>query len=136
MMHAPAVVIHGLAEAEAALARQRPVVLVSAPAAALGPGCLWWRELIAAARARHPHTPCADLLDCADAAGLAFGALRAGQRALRLDATCPGFTAVAAAALALGAEVVAERPPALDLATPQALWRLADWLGDSATALG
>ncbi len=135
MMHAPAVVIHGLADAEAALAPARPVLLLSAPGAVLGPGCLWWRELVAAARARHPETPCTDVLDCADAAGLAMGALRAGQRTLRLDAACPGFAAVAAAAAVLGAEVLAERPAALDLAAPGALRRLADWLGDRASML-
>ena len=47
----PAVVVHGLADAEAALAVGRPVTLLSAPGAALYAGCLWWREMVARARA-------------------------------------------------------------------------------------
>jgi hypothetical protein len=128
MMRAPAVVVHRLADARAALRPGRPVLLLSAPAVALGAGCLWWRQLVAAARAEYAATPCADVLDCADAAGLAMGALRCGQRWLRLDPACPAFAAVAAAAATLGGKVLAQRPAALDLGNRGALRRLADWL--------
>jgi hypothetical protein len=46
----PAVIVHGLSDARAALRPGWPVTLLSAPGAALFAGCLWWRELVAAAR--------------------------------------------------------------------------------------
>jgi hypothetical protein len=126
-----AVVVHGLVDARRALQLCRPVTLLSAPGAALFAGCLWWREIVAAARAAHPATPACDVLDCADAAGQAMAALRAGQRRLILDPACPAFATVRAAAAALGAIVLAERPPALDLAEPEARRRLARWLASA-----
>jgi hypothetical protein len=124
-----AVVVHGLSDAQAALRPGLPVALLSAPGAALFGGCLWWRELVAAARAAAPRTPAQDILDCADAPGRAMAALRMGQPLLVLDPACPGYGAVAGAAAALGARVLAERPPAIDLASPGARRRLARWLG-------
>jgi hypothetical protein len=134
MMLPPAVVVHGLMEARAALRAGRSVTLLSAPAAALFAGCLWWRELVAAARAAHPATPAFDVLDCADAPGAAMAALRAGQRLLVLDPACPAWPAVCAAAARVGSRVLAARPPALDLAAPAAPRQLRRWLarGDSA----
>jgi hypothetical protein len=128
MNRRPCVVVHGLAHARAALRPGYPVVLLSAPAAAGNAGCLWWRELVAAARALHPATPALDVLDCGAAPGHAMAALRVGQRLLRLDPACPAFAAVAAAAAGWGAHVLAERPPALDLGGRGAGWRLAGWL--------
>jgi hypothetical protein len=128
----PAVVVHGLADAQRALRVGRPVTLLSAPGAALFAGCLWWRALVAAARAAHPATPAQDVLDCGDAAGQAMAALRAGQRLLILDPACPAFATVRSAAKTLGAIVLAARPPALDLADPAAQRRLARWLADAA----
>ena len=128
MLLPPAVIVHGLPEARAALRSGRPVTLLSARGAALHAGCLWWRELIAAARAAHPATPAHDVLDCADAPGAAMAALRAGQLLLVLDAACPGFTAVRGAAATLGAHVLPAAPPALDLADPAARFHLASWL--------
>ncbi len=130
----PAVVVHGLADAQRALRVGRPVTLLSAPGAALFAGCLWWRELVAAARAAHPATPAQDVLDCGDAPGQAMAALRAGQRLLILDPACPAFGAVRSAAATLGAIVLAGRPPALDLADPTARRRLARWLADAKRA--
>ncbi|MDN3564001.1 hypothetical protein ACFQY5_01645 [Paeniroseomonas aquatica] len=114
---APAVVVHGLAEARAALALAGPagVVLLSAPGAAgsLGPG--WFQAIVAAARAAHPAVPCRAVLDCADAPGHALAAFRAGIATVVLDPACPAFAAVAGAAAACGARVWPARPPALDL---------------------
>lgn len=124
----PAVTVHGLADARAALRPGYPVTLLSARGAALHAGCLWWRELIAAARAAHPATPVQDVLDCAAAPGAAMAALRAGQRLLVLDADCPAFAAVRGAAATLGARVLPAAPPALDLARPGARRHLARWL--------
>ena len=127
----PAVVVHGLENAEAALAVGRPVTLLSAPGAALYAGCLWWREMIACARAAHPDVPVIDVLDCADAPGRALAAIRAGQQTLILAPTIPAFPAVAAIAAARGLVLLAERPPALDLAEPGASRRLAAWVASA-----
>src|SRR5262249_21900556 len=70
----PAVVVHGWTDARAALAPGRPVTLLSARGAALYAGAGWWRALVARARAGHPAVPLEDILDCADASGVALGA--------------------------------------------------------------
>jgi hypothetical protein len=130
MIFPPAVVVHGLRQARTALAPGLPVTLLSARGAALIAGCGWWRALMQAAGAEF------DILDCADAPGYAMAALRIGQRAIVLDPG-PAFPAVSAAAATLGAIVLPERPPALDLAEPGAERRLPAWLqGDNATPLG
>ena len=86
----PAVIVHGMADAQAALALGLPVTLLSAPAAAQFAGCLWWREVVAGARLRHPDTAATDILDCADASGVALGALRCGVLRLVLWPAAPG----------------------------------------------
>ena len=111
----PAVVIHGLPHAIAALAPGLPVTLLSAPGAALSGGCLWWRAVVTEATRLYPATECVDILDCADVPGLAMAALREGQRLLILWPECPAFAAVTAAATALDAVVSPTRPAALDL---------------------
>jgi hypothetical protein len=91
---------------------------------------------MAAAQREFPDTPAEDILDCGAAPGFAMAALRAGQRQLVLDPTCPAFAAVAAAAARLDAVVLGTRPPALDLAEPGAARRLVDWVrGDMARTL-
>ena len=127
----PAVMVHGLEDARAAVAPGRPVTLLSAPGAALFAGCLWWREMIAAARAEWPDTPAVDILDCADASGLALGALRSGVNRLVLWPDAPGWAAVALIAAEEGGFVLAEAPPALDLARRNAVRRLDAWLLES-----
>ncbi len=124
----PAVTVHGLAHALAALAPGLPVTLLSGPGAACYAGCGWWRALVEQARARHPAIPAADILDCADAAGRALEALRYGQKTLILAPATPAFAAVAAAAEECGAAVLTARPPALDLAGRGTARRLEDWL--------
>ncbi len=116
MFAGPAVLVCSFGEACAALAPGRAVSLLSMPGAASFAGAAWWRGLVAAARTVHPATPCSDILDCDDAPGRAMEALRLGQRALVLDASSPGFAAVAAAAAALGAMVLPAPPPARSLA--------------------
>ena len=88
----PAVVMHGLADARTVLAVGAPVTLLSGAGAALYAGCGWWRALIARARTEHPDIPIDDILDCADAPGLALGALRIGQRRIVLDPAAPGWS--------------------------------------------
>ena len=138
----PAVVIHGLADARRVLRVGRPVTLLSARGAALFAGSGWWRALIDQAHAELPDPAMRDILDCADAAGLALGALRLGQRRIVLDRAAAGWSAVAAIAASLGGEVLADRPDALDMSERGADRRLQDWLhrpaipGDSGSAVG
>ena len=138
----PVVVVHGLADARMVLAIGQPVTLLSAVGAALFAGSGWWHALIERARAEHPDIPIADILDCADASGLALGALRIGLRRIVLSPTAPGWQAVAAIAASLGSEVLTARPPSLDIADRSAARRLHNWLhvrtapGDSGDALG
>ena len=131
----PAVTIHALDQAEAALSAAGPrgVLLLSAPGAGgfAGPG--WFLAMVAEAGRRHPAVPWAAALDCADAAGSALAALRAGARIIVLDVACPAFAAVAAAAGEAGALLLPARPPALDLGRIDLgrrddLARLAAWL--------
>lgn len=125
----PAVTVHGLAHALAALEPARGVTLLSAPGAGCYAGCGWWRALVEQARARYPATETDDILDCADAAGRALEALRIGQKKLVLDRACTAYAAVAAAAAECGAVLLDRRPESLDLAEPGALRRLTEWLG-------
>jgi hypothetical protein len=124
----PAVIVHGLADATAALAPGLKVTLLSAPGAALFAGCLWWRHVVVAARTEYPHTETIDILDCADAPGLAMGALRSGVHRLVLWPQAPGQAKVAATAAAQGGFVLPQAPPALDLAQHNAIRRLDAWL--------
>jgi len=124
----PAVVVHSLADARLALAHGQPVTLLSGEAAALYAGCGWWRALTAAARAEFPLVPTADFLDCADASGQALAALRIGLRHLILSPDAPGRSRVAAIVADLGGVLLAERPPALDLAEPASRRRLGEWV--------
>ena len=128
MTRHPAIVVHGLADVQQALAARRPVTLLSAPGAGLYAGCLWWRSLIAQAQQLGPRLVAADILDCADAPGRALEALRIGQRIMVLAPEAPGRDAVAAIASLLGVTLLAQRPPALDLAQPDAARTLEEWL--------
>ena len=132
----PAVVVHGWGQACAALSLGLPVTLLSGEGAALYGGIGWWRAMIDAARAIHPATEAADILDCADAPGAAMAALRRGQLALVLDPACPAFATVCRVAAVTGGVILAARPPCLDLADPDAAQRLPAWLGQDDRAAG
>jgi hypothetical protein len=125
----PAVIIHCLADARDALAVGLPLILLSAPGAAIYAGVGWWRALIATAHSEHRHLAFADILDCADAPGRAAEAMREGQRRIVLTGTPPLLRErVEALAAECGAVVLTAAPPALDLARPGARRRLAEWL--------
>ena len=109
----PAVVVHGLNDAVAALTAGSPKTLLSAPGAALYAGCGWWKALIEAARAAHPNANCIDILDCADGTGHALAALRIGVTRLVLWPNAPGRDAVVAIAHAAGGFVLATAPPSV-----------------------
>jgi len=119
----PAVIIHGLEDARLALSHRRPVTLLSAPAAALYAGCLWWFALLAAAQ-----TPYPALLDCADAPGRAVEALKMGLHGIVLDCSPALFAQIAELAGMQGAVLLPAAPPALDLAKRGADRELAAWL--------
>lgn len=123
----PAVIIHGLPHALAALGPRRPVTLLSAPGAASYAGCGWWRALIAAALARHPGLAIPDILDCADAPGRAVEALSAGCLNVVLHPG-PAWADVAARAAGLGAALLPVAPPALDFGRRGAARHLPAWL--------
>lgn len=129
---AQAVVVHGLDQARAALAAAErlgvTLDLLSGPGAACYAGAAWWRAVTGAARAARPSVAGRDILDCADEAGVAVEALRAGVRAVVFEGAEAQVARLAAIAGALGAEVLPSRPPALDLAEPGAARRLAAWL--------
>jgi hypothetical protein len=113
----PAVVVHGRGHAAWALsiAAGRPVLLVSAPGAALNAGPGWFKALLDQAAAAHPGANFTAALDCAAAPGAALAALRAGFKLVVLDLRHPAAASVLGAAAEAGAEVLGTRPEALDL---------------------
>lgn len=106
----PAVVVHGLADARRAMARGRPVTLLSAPGAGVYAGCLWWRALITQVRREYPDVPMVDVLDCADASGQALAALRIGLTRLVLSPDAFGRLHLELIASGLGAELLGSFP--------------------------
>jgi hypothetical protein len=127
IIHAP-VIVHGLTDAKAALTLGLPVTLLSAPGAAMFAGCVWWREMVEAARVASPETEAMDILDCGDASGMAMGSLRSGICRLVLWPEAPGWASVAAIAEGQGGFVLSAAPAALDLAHRNAVRRLDGWL--------
>src|SRR3954469_16981665 len=129
----PAIVVHSLAHAVAALQAAaeagRPVLLLSAVDAGLSSGAGWWRQVIAAARDSVPAVQAAALLDCGDDAGAAQAALRAGVEAIVFSGPVEVAERLADIARQRERRVLTERPsPALDLgddffAPPEALRR-------------
>jgi hypothetical protein len=118
---APAVIVHERAHLDQVLALGRPVVLCSAPAAALYMGCGWWVALLAAYTGP-------SLLDCADAPGRALEALREGLPGLILAPQVPAYNLVAQIAAKQGAVLLPAMPPALDMTGHGAARRLPSWL--------
>lgn len=113
----PAVVVHGRGHAAWALsiAAGRPVLLLSAPGAALNAGPGWFKAVLDQAAAEHPGANFTAALDCAAAPGAALAALRAGFRMVIFDLGHPSAASVLGAAAEAGAEVLGTRPEALDL---------------------
>ena len=111
----PCCVVRGLVEGRLALRAGRPVTLLSAPGAASFGGSASWIALVGTLRAEHPSLGFLDILDCGDAPGRALEALRLGQHILVFTGEASAEQALRERAAALGATVLAERPPALDL---------------------
>ena len=85
------IVVHSLADADAALAAASacdlPVTLASAPGAALQAGPAWFKAVIAAARAHHLDRDVTAILDCGDSPGAVMASLREGLTNLRFSGT-------------------------------------------------
>ncbi len=116
------IIVHSLDHALAAAAIGLPLTLRSAPGAAGYAGVGWFAALAAILAEKHPTVPATLILDCADEAGTAMGALRRGIGHIRF--TGPPETAAKLAAL--GAILDTDTRPALDLlglADPEAACR-------------
>jgi hypothetical protein len=121
----PWVVVQDVAEARLALdlaaKRGLTVGLLSPVDCARIHGAPWFLHLIDLASARRQEALREAALDCADAPGLALGALRQGAKAIILKAPKPVFDKVAQIARRQGATLLATRPKALAAALPSAL---------------
>jgi hypothetical protein len=118
---APAVIVHSLAHAVAALAAAagaaQPVVLASAPGAGIYGGPGWWNGLIAAARDAVPAAVATASLDCADDAGATQAAIRAGVECVVFTGRADVAKRLADIAARRGTRLLARRPvAAIDLA--------------------
>ena len=115
LSHARPVRVHGLADARVALAAAadlgRTAVLVGSAAG----GALWFRRLVEAARAEVPAAEVVAVLDCADRAGGAQGALAAGVRHVLFTGREDVAARLADIAAQSGAAVLTDLPDALDL---------------------
>lgn len=113
----PAVVVHGREHAAWALrvAAGRPVLLLSAVGAALNAGPGWFKAVLDQAAEANPGASFTAALDCAGAPGAVLAALRAGFKLVVFDLKHPAAASVLGAAAEAGAEVLGERPDAMDL---------------------
>lgn len=115
----PAVLVHGLDDALAAVAAAaetgRPVALLSAPAASAHAGALWLVELRRRAVDAQPAARAIAILDCDDRAGDAQGAIAAGVTHLVFTGRPDVAARLADIATARDAVLLTERPDALDL---------------------
>jgi hypothetical protein len=103
------IIVHSLEQARAAVAAAAelrvPMMLVSAAGAGGYAGPLWFTALVDAARHDHPEAAVAAVLDCADEAGTALAALRAGVTRVRFTGPEPVRLRLAEIAAALGAAI-------------------------------
>ncbi len=112
-MEPSAVIIHGWAEAHAALAAARgPLTLVSAPGAGSYAGAAWFVRLAALGEAAFPQVAQRWVLDCADAPGHALAAMRAGVRSIVFTGAPDMRERLARAAAARGAALLDAAPEA------------------------
>ncbi|HXP77322.1 MAG TPA: hypothetical protein VN823_24515 [Stellaceae bacterium] len=114
------IIVHSLGDARAALAAARaleaPVTLASAAGAGGYAGPLWFKALIAAARADFPEVDVTTVLDCGKEAGTILAALRHGFKRVRFTGVEAALVPLREIARELGAEIeTGDRPEALDL---------------------
>jgi len=117
-MMVPAIMIHSLDDARAALAAASSlgsaVILVSAPGAAAYAGAAWFQRVVEIAATEYPEVKMTAILDCDDAAGHVLGALRAGLRRVRYSGGGEVAAKLAEIARSYGAELVADEIEAFD----------------------
>jgi fructose/tagatose bisphosphate aldolase len=116
----PRIIIHSLEQARAALAAAEaagvPVVLASAEGAGGYAGPMWFKAVVDTAASEYPEAAAGAVLDCADEAGTALAALRAGIKRVRFTGRDEVRERLAAIAAQLGAEIESgAMPEALDL---------------------
>jgi hypothetical protein len=114
------IIIHSLAHARAALAAacalEAPVTLASAAGAGGYAGPLWFKSLIAAARAECPEAAVTAVLDCGIEPGTTLAALRHGFKRVRFTGNETALGSLREIAQELGAEIeTGASPEALDL---------------------
>ncbi len=119
----PTIIVHSLDHALAAaeaVAADCIVTICSAPGAAGSVGIGWFVALIDAVRARYPTARLRFMLDCADEAGTALAALRAGIDVIRFS----GSSDAADRLIGNGLTLDQDTAPGLDLlgVTDPALW--------------
>jgi hypothetical protein len=129
----PAVVVHDLAQARAALAAAaeagREIRLLTPPGGAHYAGAPYYAEVFRQAALSVPGARFIAILDCGDDAALAVTALAAGWRCLVLARGGRAFARVADIAGQHGAELLRRPPAGLDLgAEPEPLDRCRRWL--------
>ncbi|HXP75626.1 MAG TPA: hypothetical protein VN823_15895 [Stellaceae bacterium] len=113
------IIVHSLADARAALAAASalglPVTLASAPGAGTYAGPHWFLALVAEAAREHPGVAVDAVIDCADEAGTALAALRAGCKRVHFTGRADTREKLGEIAAALGAEIEGGDRDALDL---------------------
>jgi hypothetical protein len=114
------IIVHSLGDARAALAAARdlrvPITLASAAGAGGYAGPLWFKSLIAAARAEFPEAEATAVLDCGSEAGTTLAALRHGFKRVRFTGEAAALQPLREIAQELGAEIeTGAAPEALDL---------------------
>ena len=113
------IIVHSLAEAEAALgaaaALEVAVTLVSARGMAGFMGPMWFKVLIEEAAAAQPAARVTAMLDCADEPGTVLAALRAGLKRVRFGGGEETRRRLDEIASQLDARVEAETPDGAEL---------------------
>jgi hypothetical protein len=106
-------IIHGWADAQAALAGAREsLTLLSAAGAGGHAGAAWFAALAAQGEAAFPHVTQRWVLDCGDAPGHVLAALRAGVRAVVFTGAANLRARLASVAAGCGAELLESAPEA------------------------
>jgi hypothetical protein len=118
-MDARAFVIHGLTHLRAVLgagnAANRPVIVISAPAAGAYAGANWFAALIEHGATEFPNVAMTAILDCGDRGGDVLAALKAGLRHIVFTGHPDAAARLIAIASSGGARILSRRPEALDL---------------------
>ena len=113
------VIVHSLAQAEAALSAASalgcPITLASAPGASATVGIRWFQAVVEQATASYPDVAVSAVIDCAERPGEALAALRLGCTAVRFTGKRSAAAKLKAIAAEQGAEILTGRLSALDL---------------------